>query len=86
MRTPRFEPAGCVALYAKNGMTGLYCLGIVSKMRRKGIAASILKDAIALSENLFLQTLGSEQLLGLYEKAGFAVAYTKEIYVIRRRS
>jgi len=77
-------PAGCAALYSKNGVTGLYCLGIISQMRRKGLANDILATAARRSNNLFLQTLGSEELLPFYQKAGFAVAYTKKIYVLRR--
>lgn len=77
-------PAGCAALYSKNGVTGLYCLGTVSQLRGRGLAMDMLKSA--MSKNLFLQTLGSERLLPFYEKAGFAVAYTKKIYIIRRAS
>jgi hypothetical protein len=77
-------PAGCAALYVKNGMTGLYCLGTVSQLRKKGLANDILATAVRLHDNLFLQTLGSEGLLPFYEKAGFTVACTKRIYVLRR--
>jgi len=77
-------PAGCAALYSKNGVTGLYCLGTVSQLRGRGLAREILKSA--MSKNLFLQTLGSEGLLPFYEKAGFTVACTKKIYVVQRAS
>ncbi len=77
-------PAGCAALYRKNGRAGLYCLGTVSQLRRKGLANDILATAASLSNNLFLQTLGSEGLLPFYGKAGFTVAYAKKIYVLRR--
>ncbi len=77
-------PAGCAALYSKNGVVGLYCLGIIPKLRRRGFAMSILKHAESISENLFLQTLGSGNLLSLYRKAGFSVAYTKKIYIIAK--
>lgn len=76
------EPVGCAALFTQSDVTGLYCLGIVSKLRRKGLAAEILRSAIAMKKELFLQTLGSEGLVGLYEKAGFRLAYTKKIFVI----
>lgn len=75
-------PAGCAALYSKNGVTGLYCLGTVSQLRGRGLATDMLKNV--LSKGLLLQTLGSERLLPFYENAGFAVAYTKKIYVVRR--
>jgi hypothetical protein len=74
-------PAGCAALYRKNGVTGLYCLGTVSQLRGRGLAKEMLKSA--MSKGLFLQTLGSQKLLPFYEKAGFVVAYTKKIYVVR---
>jgi len=77
-------PAGCAALYFKNGFTGIYCLGTIPNLRRRGLAGSILKNAAYMSENLFLQTLGSEGLLTFYEKAGFKVAYTKKIYIVAR--
>jgi hypothetical protein len=77
-------PAGCAALYHKNGVTGLYCLGTVSLLRGRGVARSILRSV--MFKGLFLQTLGSERLLSFYEKEGFVVAYTKEIYVVRHPS
>lgn len=77
-------PAGCAALYNKNGMIGMYCLGTVSQLRGKGVARDILKSA--MSKNLFLQTLGSEGILPFYEKAGFMVACTKKIYILQRAS
>lgn len=76
-------PAGCAALYSKKGVTGLYCLSTVSKLRRRGLANDMLAAAVGLSNNLFLQTLGSEGLLPFYQKAGFTLAYTKNIYVLR---
>jgi GNAT superfamily N-acetyltransferase len=72
--------AGCAALYTKNGMTGIYCLGTILQMRGRGLARRILQDAAQMSENIFLQTLGSEGLLPFYQKAGFKVAYAKKIY------
>lgn len=75
-------PAGCAALYSESGVTGLYCLGTISRLRRRGVAKDILQRA--MSENLFLQTLGSEGLLPFYRKAGFIVAYTKKIYALLR--
>jgi hypothetical protein len=79
------EPAGCAALYTKNRATGLYCLGTLSGFRSKGIATLILQSARVLAESdfLFLQTLGSEGLLGLYKGAGFKLVYKKSICVVR---
>ncbi len=77
-------PAGCAALYSRDGVTGLYCLGTVSQLRGRGTATSILASAASLKPKLFLQTLGSEGLLNLYEKAGFKIAYAKKIYILRK--
>ncbi len=83
-------PAGCAALFTKsdNSMTGTYCLGTIPAYRNKGVARSILNFAKALAEKrgslLFLQTLGSENLLGLYKSAGFEIAYTKTICSVPR--
>jgi len=77
-------PAGCAALYHKNGVTGLYCLGTISHLRGRGVARSILRSV--MFKGLLLQTLGSERLLPFYEKEGFVVAYTKQIYVLPRPS
>ncbi len=82
------KPAGCAALYTKNKATGLYCLGTLPAFRSKGIATFILQSAKAFagkSDFLFLQTLGSENLLGLYKQAGFKIEYKKSICVAPRR-
>jgi ribosomal protein S18 acetylase RimI-like enzyme len=80
------RPAGCAALYTKNKVTGLYCLGTLPRFRSMGIATSILQGAKALAKSdfLFLQTLASENLLGLYKKAGFTTVYKKSICVVSR--
>jgi GNAT superfamily N-acetyltransferase len=81
-------PAGCAALFTKNDMIGLYCLGTIPAQRNKGVARSILNYAKALAERrglpLFLQTLGSENLLCMYKSAGFEIAHTKAICVVPR--
>lgn len=81
-------PAGCAALYRTGDLTGLYCLGTLSKFRGKGIAKSILGFAQKLSEGdrtqLFLQTPGSEGLFDLYAKSGFVLSHTKQICVLKR--
>lgn len=83
-------PAGCAALFATagNDLIGLYCLGTVPTERSKGVAKAILNYAKSLSERrgvfLFLQTLGSENLVGMYKNAGFETAYTKSICAVPR--
>jgi hypothetical protein len=74
-------PAGCAALYEKNGVTGLYCLGTIFQLRGRGLARNMLKRV--MSNSLYLHTLGSEKLLPFYEKSGFSVAYSRKIYVLR---
>lgn len=80
------KPAGCAALYTKNKATGLYCLGTLPGFRSNGIATVILQNAkiLAKPDFLFLQTLGSEGLLGLYKRSGFCVVYEKSICVASR--
>ncbi len=73
-----------------DGPIGLYCLGTVPAQRGRGVARSILDFSKALSEKrgllLFLQTLESENLVGLYKSAGFVTAYTKSICAVPRRT
>ena len=73
-------PAGCAALYATNGLTGMYCLGTIKEMRGMGLARQTLQNAAQMFESIFLQTLATEELLPFYRKAGFKVAYAKKIY------
>jgi GNAT superfamily N-acetyltransferase len=81
-------PAGCAALYRTGGLTGLYCLGTLSRFRGRGIAKSMFGFAQKMSEGdgtrLFLQTLGSEGLFELYAKSGFVLSHTKQICVLKR--
>jgi len=72
--------AGCASIFTKNGITGLYCLGTILQLRGRGLARSMLKSAMQIYGDIFLQTLGSEGLLPFYQKAGFKVAYTKKVY------
>jgi hypothetical protein len=81
-------PAGCAALYRTDDLTGLYCLGTLSKFTSRGIAKSMLGFAQKISQDngtqLFLQTLGSEGLFDLYAKSGFVLSHTKQICVLKR--
>ena len=78
------KPAGCAALYKKRGLTGLYCLGTLSSHRGEGLARNILAFAQERADLLFLQTLESERLVGLYKKSGFVQSHTKQICVLKR--
>ena len=73
-------PAGCAALYHKNGVTGLYCLGTISHLRGRGVARSILRSV--MFKGLLLQTLGSERLLPFYGRR-FCGCFINKIYVHR---
>lgn len=75
-------PAACAALYLRDGVAGIYCLGTIPQLRGRGVAAGILKKAASTSENLFLQTFSSENLLPFYKRVGFKVTYTKKIYIV----
>jgi hypothetical protein len=77
-------PAGCAALYKKSGLTGMYCLGTLSNHRGEGLARNILAFAQEKTDLLFLQTLESERLVGLYKKSGFVQSHIKQICVLKR--
>ncbi|MGI0047358.1 MAG: GNAT family N-acetyltransferase [Nitrosotalea sp.] len=79
--------SSCVALYESNSMFGLYCLGTVPAMRKKGIAESLIDFAIDQVkrrnlEFLMLETYQRDKLLDFYFKLGFKEIYQKNIYTI----
>ena len=79
--------SSCVALYESNSMLGLYCLGTVPNMRKKGFAASLVEFALNQTklrnlEFLMLETYGRDHLLDFYFKLGFKEIYQKNIYTI----
>lgn len=85
------EEAGCIALYSKNGVGGLYSLGTLPKFRRIGVATSLLKAAINCSQErrndtLILQVLRQTGLTRLYSKNNFKRIYTKTIYILKNKS
>ncbi len=82
-------PAGSAALFRKNNVTGLYCLGTAPEFRGKGVAKSLIRKAADIaskhgSDFLFVQSLESEGSLAFYQKAGFEVVYQKAICVLPR--
>lgn len=84
---------GCAALYTRagDGLSGIYCLGVLPEHRGMGFAKSLVEEALAVSfqkygsGSAFLQSLASEGSLSFYQKLGFTVAYTKKIYALRRQ-
>src|SRR5690242_13754393 len=79
--------ASCVALYEKNSILGLYCLGTLPEKRKKGLAKLLINHAlnkvkIKNLDFLMLETYQRDNLLGFYSKLGFEKLYEKKIYTI----
>ena len=79
--------ASCVALYEKNSVLGLYCLGTVQEKRRKGLAKLLITCALNQVKTkkldfLMLETYQRDGLLEFYSKLGFEKVYEKKIYTI----
>jgi len=79
--------ASCVALYEKNSILGLYCLGTLPEKRKKGLAKFLISYALnkVKTKNfdfLMLETYRRDELLGFYSKLGFEKVYEKKIYTI----
>lgn len=77
--------ASCVALYEKNSILGLYCLGTVPEYRKKGFAKSLINYALnqVLRKNLdflMLETYARDNLLEFYSNLGFEQIYEKKVY------
>ncbi|MDE1765355.1 MAG: GNAT family N-acetyltransferase [Thaumarchaeota archaeon] len=77
--------SSCVALYESNSMLGLYCLGTVPEMRKKGLAASLIDLALGEVKKrnlgfLMLETYRKDRLLDFYFKLGFEDIYHKNVY------
>ncbi len=79
--------SSCVALYEKNDILGLYCLGTITDRRNSGLA-SLLVDFASNEvksrslECLILETYGRDNLLKFYSKLGFEQVYEKKVYTI----
>ena len=81
------KPVGCVALFEKNGLLGLYSLGTLSKYRGRGIGTALIVKAAEIAREkklaLYLQTFRADGFLDFYAKRGFTEVYVKEIYAKR---
>lgn len=79
--------SSCMTLYEKSQILGLYCLGTIPSMRKKGHAASLIQFA-QMEVNrrgldyLMLETYGRDNLLDFYFNMGFKEIYVKKIYTI----
>jgi len=79
--------SSCMALYEKDSVLGLYCLGTVPDKRNHGTAASLIDFASGEvnSKNLeflMLETYGKDNLLEFYSKLGFEQVYSKTVFTI----
>jgi ribosomal protein S18 acetylase RimI-like enzyme len=79
--------SSCMALYEKNSILGIYCLGTIPNMRKKGIAESLINFAQSEVNRrklkfLMLETYQKDNLLDFYLKLGFQEIYKKNIYTI----
>jgi len=79
--------ASCVALYQKNSMLGLYCLGTIPEYRKKGLATSLINYALNQVRDknldfLMLETYARDNLLKFYSDLGFEQIYEKKVYTI----
>lgn len=79
--------SSCMVLYEKNSILGLYCLGTIPSMRRKGLAESLINYASSEVHRrklkfLMLETYQKDKLLDFYSKLGFEEIYKKNIFTI----
>jgi hypothetical protein len=79
--------SSCMALYEKNSILGLYCLGTIPDKRKHGFAASLIDFALheVKSRNLgflILESYARDNLTQFYSKLGFEQVYNKIIYTI----
>jgi len=79
--------SSCMALYEKNSILGLYCLGTIPSKRKQGSAASLIDFALheINSRNLdflMLETYERDNLLKFYSNLGFESICSKNIFTI----
>ncbi len=79
--------SSCMALYEKNSILGLYCLGTIPSRRKQGSAASLIDFASheVNSRNLdflMLETYERDNLSKFYSNLGFESIYGKNIFTI----
>jgi GNAT superfamily N-acetyltransferase len=79
--------SSCMALYEKNSILGLYCLGTIPSRRKQGSAASLIDFAShkVNSRNLdflMLETYERDNLSKFYSNLEFESIYSKNIFTI----
>ena len=79
--------ASCVALYEKNSILGLYCLGTIPEHRKKGLAKSLINYALNQVRDknldfLMLETYARDNLVKFYSDLDFEQIYEKKVYTI----
>ncbi len=75
--------ASCAALFEKNSILGLYCLGTLPEKRKKGLAKLLINYALNKVKTrkldfLMLETYQKDDLLEFYSKLGFVKLYEKK--------
>jgi GNAT superfamily N-acetyltransferase len=75
--------AGCMSLFAREGLGCVYNVSTLPRMRGRGIATMLLgrliEDAIRLgNQTLFLQTRYQGLAQPLYERLGFRMAFVRD--------
>jgi GNAT superfamily N-acetyltransferase len=82
------EPAGCAALYSKNGVGGVYSVGTLPRFRKRCVATALMKSVTQRSKALdnhstILQVFREGGPVNLYRRNGFELRYSKNIYLLR---
>lgn len=78
---------GCCLLFQFKNSLGLYCLGTDNRFRNSGIASDLVNFSIMYSKLygfcfLGVQTLQSDNLVGIYERRNFKKTYSNTVYSI----
>jgi ribosomal protein S18 acetylase RimI-like enzyme len=85
------ELAATSALFHRDEMAGIYCVGSLANFRMRGIASHMLAQVsrIALSEgsrNVCLQYDNTNYLRSFYRRNGFRILYSRNVMMFSRSS
>jgi GNAT superfamily N-acetyltransferase len=83
----KYVPAGCASLFRTNKVMGLYCLGTLPHLRRKGLAKKTIKTATCIAKEnrsklFFVQAFVNDGFEHIYQSLGFELLYQKEVYAL----
>jgi N-acetylglutamate synthase-like GNAT family acetyltransferase len=86
-KNSKYIPAGCASLFTTNKVMGLYCLGTLPHLRRRGLARRIIKAAICIAKEngikiFFVQTFVNDGFAHIYQRLGFELLYEKQVYAL----